>query len=61
MPGYVGTSLAKLVQLFRKTGAFELNGRSDDGEEVVMGHFVRGETYDLEVIGKETSSFLDTG
>ena len=58
MAGYVGTSLAELLQLFGEPRAFELDGRFDDGEEVVMCHFVRGETYNLEVVGEETFPFL---
>lgn len=58
MAGYVRASLAELLQLLCKTRTLEVDGRSDDGEEVVMGHLIRGKTYDLEVGGKETSSFL---
>lgn len=60
MPGYVGASLAELLELLRKARALEFNGRFDDGEEIVMRDFIRGETYDLEVVGEETSSFLET-
>lgn len=58
VPGYVGASLAELLQLLRKTRTLELDRRLDDREEVVMGHLVRGKAYDLEVVGEETSSFL---
>lgn len=60
MPGYVGASLAELLELLRKARAFELNGRFDDGEEIIMCDFIWGETYDLKVAGEETSSFLET-
>ena len=36
MSGYIGASLAELVQLFGEARAFELDGRFDDGEKVVM-------------------------
>ena len=58
MPGYVRASLAELLQLLCKTRTLELDGRLDDGDEVVMGHLIRSKAYDLEVGGEETSSFL---
>lgn len=58
MAGYVGTSLAELLQLLGKAWTLELDGGSDNGKEVVMCHLVRGKTYDAEVGGEETSSFL---
>lgn len=58
MARYVGASLAELLQLLGKAWTFELDGGFDDGKEVVMCHLIRGETYDAEVGGEETSSFL---
>ena len=58
MSGHVGASLAKLLELFCKPRTFELNGRFDDGDEVVMGHLVRGKAYYSEIGGQKTSSFL---
>ena len=58
MSGHVGASLAELLELFGKPRTFELNGRFDDGDEVVMGHHVRGKAYDFEIGREKTSSFL---
>lgn len=58
MPGYVGASLAELLQLLCKTRTLELDGRFDDREKTVMAHFIRGKTHDFEIAGEETSSFL---
>ena len=58
MSGHVGAPLAELLELFCKARTFELNGRSDDGDEVVMGHLVRGKAYYFEIGGQKTSFFL---
>ena len=60
MPGHIGTSFAELVQLFGEARAFELDGRFDDGEEVVVGHLFGSKTYNFKVVGEETSSFLES-
>ena len=58
MPGKVGASLAELLWLLCKTLTFELDGCFDDGEEVVMDHFIGSITYDFKFGAKEASSFL---
>ena len=58
MSGHVGASLAELLELFCKPRTFELDGRFDNGEEVVMGHLIRGKAYYFEIGGEKTSSFL---
>ena len=58
MAGYVGASLAKLLQLLGKTRTLELDWRFDDGEEAIVRHLIRSKAYNLEVIWEETSPFL---
>ena len=60
MPAYVGASLTELLQLFRKTRTLKLDGRLDNGEEAVMGHFIRGKSHDFKISGQEASSFLES-
>ena len=60
MPGHIRAPLAEFLQLLRETRTLELDGRSNDGEEAVVGHLIRGKAYNLEIGGEETSSFLET-
>ena len=58
MPAYVRASVTELLQLSCKARTLELDGRLDNGEEAVMGHFIWGESYDFAISGQEASSFL---
>lgn len=58
MAGDITASLAKLIQLHGVSRTFEFDRRSDDLDEFVVAHFVRGEANDFHVVWEQTSLLL---